>query len=401
MAHVPLYLVIAAIGFVGVALAIVDPLIIAMLAVPGVLIVHRVGGASLNLSGSDVLTVAGVAAAFPLLRSDMRTTARLLGIAVAYQAITVIVVLAHPNAKDVFEWWHRLFLVGGSIVIGAALGRARRASATVSAFLVAATALAVAAIVTSLAHGFAPAYPFGYQKNFVGAMTASAVVIAMLRPAWLRISAGWSLCIALLCAAGLLASQSRGAMVALAAAILIAAVRQGRLSSRSIVAIAIVVPLVIFAVASFRQESSQHVQFNSLRYRSDYSALAYREWHLSPVVGQGFRFFERPGALLQTDAHNVIASTLAESGLVGLLALALLLLAATRAMWRLPVEVGTIAIALIVGRFVHGLFDVYWVAGSSTLPWLVVGMACGIADADPAVPEPSPAGPARRANVAH
>ena len=72
MAHFPLYLVIAAIAFVGVVLALVDPLLIAMLAVPGVLIVHRVGGASLNLSGSDVLTVVGTAAALPLLRARKR-----------------------------------------------------------------------------------------------------------------------------------------------------------------------------------------------------------------------------------------------------------------------------------------------------------------------------------------
>ena len=40
--------------------------------------------------------------------------------------------------------------------------------------------------------------------------------------------------------------------------------------------------------------------------------------------------------------------------------------------------------ALVVERFVHGLFDVYWVAGSSTLPWLIVGIVCGTADADAA-----------------
>ena len=153
MAHLPLsiadlphYLLFAAVVFVFVAIALVDPLLIAMLAVPGVLLVQRVGGASLNLSGSDVLTVAGTAVALPLLRADMRTTRRLLWIALLFEAVLLLTVVAHPNEKSIFEWLHRLFLVGGSITIGAVLGRARRANAAVVTFLVLTTTLAVVAV---------------------------------------------------------------------------------------------------------------------------------------------------------------------------------------------------------------------------------------------------------------
>jgi hypothetical protein len=373
----------AAIMFVGIALLLVDPLVIAMLAVPGVLFVQRVGGASLNISVCDVLTVAGTAVALSMLRADMRVTRRLVWISVFFQAVLLLVVVAHPNQKSIFEWWHRFFLVGGSITIGAALGRARRANAAVVALLYLATALAVAAMFTALAHGLRPANPFGLQKNFVGAMTGSAVLIACLRPTWVRLSRTQVFLIAVLCSAGLLASQSRGAMLALAAALVIAAVRQGRLSSRDLIAIVVVTPLVIFAVASVRQESGQH-QINSLTYRANYDALAYREWHLSPIFGQGLRFFKQPGALTQVDTPSVIASTLAEGGVVGILALALLLGAALLALWRLPPDVAAIAVAFVVGRFVHGLFDIYWVAGTTTLPWLIVGIVCGTADADAA-----------------
>jgi polysaccharide biosynthesis protein PslJ len=382
LAQAPLYLVIAAVAFLGVVLAIIEPMLIAALAVPGVLIVHRVGGADLNLSVSDLLTVAGTAAALPFLRSDMRTTQRILKIGLLYEVIMIVVVAAHPNTKSIFEWWHRLFLVGGCIIIGAALGRARRASLPVIAFLVLAFGLAVAAIVTSLSNGLAPAYPFGLQKNFVGDMTAAAVLIAFLRPTWLRLKTTQLLPIALVCAGGLLASQSRGAVLALVAGMLVAAIRQGRVTRKGLIAIVVLAPLLIFTVVSLTHESDQHTQFNSFTLRADYTAQAFHEWHLSPLLGQGLRYFKLPNATSPIEAHNVVASALGEGGVVGLAALALLVGLTLAALWRLPAEVAAVAIALVVGRFVHGLFDIYWVAGPSTLPWLIVGIVCGAADAD-------------------
>jgi len=268
----------------------------------------------------------------------------------------------------------------------------------VVAFLLLASGLAVASIFTSIAHGFAPAYPFHYQKNTVGAMTAAAVLLGVLRPSWLRLSRGQFQLITVVCGVGLLASQSRGAIVALGAAVLIAAIRQGRLSKNSIIAVVVIAPLLVFAAVSLQHESDSHAQFSSLSIRSDFTATAYREWHLSPVLGQGLRFFKQPGALLQGDAHNVVAATLADSGVVGLAALVLLIGGSTLALWRLPAGIAAIALAFLVGRFVHGLFDVYWVAGPTTLPWLIVGIACGTADADSAdgVGEAEPSRPIDR-----
>ncbi len=388
----PFYLVVAAIAFLGVALALVDPILVLWLAVPGVLVFQRVGGSGLNLSGSDFLTTAAAALALPLLRSDMRATRRLLWIAIAFEALLFLAVVVHPNAKGILEWLHRLVLVGGAIAVGGVIGRSRRATGPVLMFLAATAVLGVIATGWTVAHGLEPASPFGMAKNFVGSMMASALIIAVLRPSWLQISRGWLAVIGLLCSVGLIASQSRGAMLALAVALVVASTREGRIGRRGAFALIAVTPLVAYTVVSLLHESDQ-LQENSLTYRAGYSALAFREWHLSPVFGQGLRFFNEPGALLQSDAHNVVATTLAESGVVGLIALAVLIGSALFALWRLPPEIGAIAVAFVAARFVHGLFDIYWVAATTTLPWLIVGMACGTADADAAEHVPGAAPP--------
>jgi hypothetical protein len=53
-----------------------------------------------------------------------------------------------------------------------------------------------------------------------------------------------------------------------------------------------------------------------------------------------------------------------------------------------------------VGRFIHGLFDVYWVAATTTLPWIVAGIACGTADADDADAQSTPDASRRKSRSA-
>ena len=167
IAHLPHYLLIVAILFVGVALLIVDPLLIAMLAVPGVLFVaasgrrepqhQRVRRADRRRHRRGVADASRRHAGDAPAAVDRR---------VLFQAVLLLVVVAHPNQKSIFEWLHRFFLVGGSIAIGAALGRARRANAAVVAFLVLARpGWRSPRSSDSVAHGFAPAYPFGLAEE--------------------------------------------------------------------------------------------------------------------------------------------------------------------------------------------------------------------------------------------
>ena len=78
------------------------------------------------------------------------------------------------------------------------------------------------------------------------------------------------LTVAFVCSGGVLASQSRGAMLALGAGLLIAAARQARLTRQTVVGIVVVAPLVVFALTSVQHQVGQH-QINSLTYRADYT----------------------------------------------------------------------------------------------------------------------------------
>jgi O-antigen ligase len=89
------------------------------------------------------------------------------------------------------------------------------------------------------------------------------------------------------------------------------------------------------------------------------------------------RFFTSGEFALDSDPHNVVVASLSETGVVGFAALCGLLLATGSTLRRSRTPLAMAALAILVARVVHGTFDVYWVASTQTLPWLIVGMAVG------------------------
>ena len=307
----------------------------------------------------------------------MRVTRRLLWIAVLFQAVLLLVVVAHPNQKSIFEWWHRFFLVGGSIAIGAALGRARRANAAVVAFLVLASGLAIAAILYRSLTASCRPIRSALQKNFVGAMTAAGVADRLLRPAWLRLTRG-SLSADRSCLRGRVClPRSRGVRCSRSAP-RSSLPRCVKVASRaaSSIAIAVVAPLrrvrVGLGAAPVRSAPDQQPHLPCRLQRAGLSRVA-------PVAGV------RPGlAVLQAAGRRCCKPTprcgcsdprrgwRRRAGR----ACAPRWAAAVRRCGGFRRRLRRLAFAFLVGRFVHGLFDIYWVAGTTTLPWLIVGIAC-------------------------
>ncbi|MDQ3679837.1 MAG: O-antigen ligase family protein [Actinomycetota bacterium] len=360
-------------------LASTDPLSVAVLAVLGVWITRRGGAGGLDISGSDALLAVATFASVPFVPWSRPSLRRVLAAVVVFEAVLFVTVLAHPSAAGLFEWGHRLFLTGGAVVVGAALAHHGRTRPVLSAFLAVTALVGAAVAAASVTVGGGSAEILGFHKNFIGSMMLAGLAVSHLAPS----STGFSrfqLAVAKgLCAAGLLGSQSRGAIIALLAALVVAVVRSGHIRRRSAPLFVILVPLALFAFFSLRSQVEQREEgeTSSITERDRLRDQGLEAWRESPVFGQGMRFFERGELELRSDPHNVVVGSLSETGVVGLAALVGLLAATVRVTWRLPNEVALAALTIVVARFVHGLFDIYWVAATQTLPWLIVGMALG------------------------
>jgi hypothetical protein len=50
---------------------------------------------------------------------------------------------------------------------------------------------------------------------------------------------------------------------------------------------------------------------------------------------------------------------------------------------RLPRIYGTLGLVILLGHYVDGLFDTFWIGGLSIPPFVIAGISLGMADADP------------------
>lgn len=391
----PSLAVVGAAALAVAVLAVIDPVVVATLVVPGVFLIQRVGGGGIDLSASDALLVVGTIVAFPLVPWKQANLRRVLHMIFAFQACLLLTVLVHPTEASGFEWGHRLFLTAGSVMVGAALAAAGRTRVVLGMFMIVAAAVGCLSAAASVANGFGPGYVLGFHKNFVGSMTLTGLAVGYLAPTYTSLS-GRPLTIAkILCAVGLLGSQSRGAIVALLLGLLVASIRSPAVWRRSSALLVVLVPLTLFAFFSLRSQLEVAPgETSSITERTRYREQAMTVWRESPIVGQGMRFFKNGEFVLGSDPHNVVVASLSETGIVGLVALVALLAGATRVLWGMHSTLALAALTVLVARFVNGLFDIYWVAGTQSLPWIIVGLALGQheAEADREVPPLAAAG---------
>jgi hypothetical protein len=53
-----------------------------------------------------------------------------------------------------------------------------------------------------------------------------------------------------------------------------------------------------------------------------------------------------------------------------------------RALYKLPYVIGTLGLVVLVGHYIDGLFDIFWIGASSIAPFILAGISLGIADRD-------------------
>jgi hypothetical protein len=364
---------------VGVFIA--DPLLLVVLALPGALLIQRVGGSATNLSAADLLVfVAAIVALFHVHWKDAPYLRQFLRGIVWFQAVLLLVLVAHPFRANILEWLHRWSYLAGSVLVGWVIATHGRTRQAFRLFLAGSSVLAVIAMEHAVTGHFKPAQWGVYQKNAIGAVLLIAILIAQINPPWAGLGRTEVRVNKWICLGGLLASQSRQSAILLILAVVFSYVLNPELRGRSKLLLLGAIPLVVVLYYSFSINARNNPKFNSVSIRVDQISAAIHAWHLSPILGQGMRFYNLPQFIAVTAPPNVFVDNLASTGVVGSLAFVFMIFVTMRAMVRLPYVVGTLGLVILATHYIDGLFDIFWIGASSIAPFIIAGISLGMAD---------------------
>lgn len=360
-----------------VAVAAIDLSLIPVLAVPATMIMNRVGPMSI----SDFALGAASVVALLLLRGRGAITLQpLIWAGTAYLALTAPQLLLNSYAANAIEWGHQVALVLGSMIVGFVVGREGHARFALSVYALISAGIALAAIVSSVGNGFGPVYLGMLHKNSIGGILMVAAIIVFANPPWLGWKQHWAYTVFAICGVGMLAAQSRQALIGLLVAVIVIGVRpRFHNGKRSRWIWFLLIPVAYFVYSEVAEQLSTDDAFNSSAQRLVWYADSIDVWLISPIFGVGHRWwvtghtgysgFQPPNAELE------VLTTVGAIGLIGFLAM---FAAATWLLWRLNPVYGTLALAIVIGRFVQTQFDLYWVAGQSSILWIIAGICYGV-----------------------
>jgi hypothetical protein len=356
---------------------------LAIVATAGVWLIQRVPG---NVSVTDVLVaVAGLAAALSGAGEAVHLRGRLVLRSFTFYLATLSVTLAFNHSlRSDFEWFHRIALVAGAICAGAWLVQAGVDRTALRWALGISVCFATLAFAEGIGRGFTGAVqPLGYQKNFIGSICATILITLIVAPHRFDLPPRLSRFAVFLLVGGLVATHSRGAMVALTVGVLIWFFKGSPGANRRLRAAAIVaaIGVSIFTAISVAGELDQgnSGRHTSLTVRSEVEKQTRELWIHHPWTGVGLRFFKTPRYAGYQAPNNVIDEVAAEAGVFGVFGFLIFVGGALIGLGRLQGDLATAGLCVVAARFTHGLFDIYWTGGTTALPWIIAGM--GLASA--------------------
>jgi hypothetical protein len=369
-------------GVLVIGLTMREPLALPVLGMPLLLLVNRVGGA---LSLSDFVLFAGFWPALLFARRPMTPAMRnVLWASAFYQATVLFTVIANPYAANVVEWFHSWLLVGGALLVGWAIGAAGHARIALGLFVAGAVVVALftlAQLAVNLSQGnTGPVYlnePLLMHKNYIGCVLAFAAIIVYTRPRWLR----WNdlVCLALfgLFLVGILAAQSRQALIGLAVAIAVVALRPDPHRHRSKVVLVAIAGAAVIVGSLVQDQLESGDQYNSAYQRLTWFAQSIQIWEQYPWFGAGLRWWYTDRFAESFQPPNAEFEMLSSGGIVGLVGFLVMFLAVLVVLWRVDARFGTLAFVMVLMRFVQGQFDLFWVAAQVSIPFVVAGICLG------------------------
>ena len=232
-------------------------------------------------------------------------------------------------------------------------------------------------------------YTLGIQKNTLGITFGCAIVISI----GLLIYGGkdvksrnWILATLVGATFGIVITLSRGSWIATGVGVLFLLLRARRIRAFLIIVI-VLIPSVWLVWTRLPSESIEYATDISLdsyniHSRTRVMEQAMKLYQSSPIYGVGI------GLRKSIEPHNIIVSTLAETGIVGLIGLLLFVGGGFYTFFRAgraargnvrATEIVVIASAVYIVSLGHALMDVYWRRGTPFMAWACVGMCIYIA----------------------
>lgn len=365
-------------------IAAVDASLIALLALPLLYVVARVGYGGVDLSVSDVaLGLAAIPALVFARRPFSPQLRALLWLTVVYQASTLFTVVVNPYAANALEWVHAWVLIAGALVIGWVVGREGHASVGLKLMLAAALVLATWVIgkgmLAALSGDFQPVYlPLRMHKNFLGTVLGITALIVYVRPRWLAIAPRPAMVIFWWLALGLAFTQSRQAIVALSVALVVLVLRSRTDRRRSKAILLAVVPTLVVVLTLVRDQLASDNIHNSTYQRLTWFADSLEIWTTQPLVGVGLRWWYTDRFSGTFQPPNAEIEVLTSAGLLGLAGFLALMIGSVLVLWRVPPAYGMLALLAVLSRFVQGQMDVFWVAAQCSIPFAIAGICLGV-----------------------
>lgn len=380
----PILAVVVATAVLALGVSAVQRAAIPLLVLPLLYVAERLGYGATDLSVSDLALTIGMLAAVCFAQRPLSPALRnLLWLVAVYQVATLFTVVANPYAANLLEWLHSGILIAGALMVGWAVGRDGHGRLGLLLMTATAVVLATWVIVVGTIHylegNFEPVYlPFRMHKNFLGTTLATSATIAYVRPDWLRLRPALATACFWWIVLGIVMTQSRQAIVGLAVVLVVLVLRRRTDRRRSQVILLAVVPAVVVVLTLVRDQLASGNQHNSVFSRLTWFEEALEIWSTQPLVGVGLRWWYTdrfPGGI---QPPNGLLEVLTASGLAGLAGFLALMIGSVLVLWRIPPEYGMLAVLVVIGRFVQGQLDIFWVAAQTSIPFVIAGICLGL-----------------------
>lgn len=118
-------------------------------------------------------------------------------------------------------------------------------------------------------------------------------------------------------------------------------------------------------------------EFNSANQRLAWYADSLRLWQDQPFFGAGLRWWTTGRTSYGFQPPNAELEVLTSAGAVGLVGFLVLFVGVLVVLWRANPAYGTLAFCVVLGRFVQGQLDFFWVAAQVPMPFVVAGICVG------------------------